>query len=59
MKAYVLTTGIIFGLITVAHVWRAIVEHMDLTKEPWYVLLILVTAALSFWAWKTYRRSPR
>ena len=59
MKAYVLTTGIIFGLITLAHVWRIIVEEMNLAKEPSFVLMTVVTAALSAWAWKAYRRLPR
>jgi len=59
MKAYILTTGIIFGLITIAHVWRVIVEDMNLAKEPSFVLMTLLTAALSGWAWKAYRCLPR
>ncbi len=59
MKSYVLTTGIIFGLITVVHIWRAIVENMSPVKEPSFVLFTLLTAALSVWAWKVYRRLPR
>lgn len=34
MKAYVVTAGTVFGLLTLAHIWRAFVEaHM--VKEPW------------------------
>ena len=49
MRAYLMTTGAIFGLITVAHIWRIIVEP-HLAMEPWYVLLTLVAAGLCLWA---------
>ena len=55
MKAYVMTTGAIFGLITVAHVWRAFEEGARLATEPWYVLITLAAAALCFWAWRLLR----
>ena len=35
MKAYLLTTGALFGLITVAHVWRVIEEWPHLVTDPW------------------------
>jgi hypothetical protein len=50
MKAYVITTGTIFGLITVAHIWRVIEEGAHLVTQPWWVLLTLAAAALSLWA---------
>jgi hypothetical protein len=34
VRAYVITTGVIFGLIVVAHVLRVIVEGSRLVKEP-------------------------
>jgi hypothetical protein len=57
MKAYVWTTGVIFGLLTVAHVWRVIEEGMDLAMDPWYVLITMATAALCIWAWRLLRSS--
>jgi hypothetical protein len=54
MKAYVLTTGVIFGLITVAHLVRIIVEPHFAT-DPFYVFLTLLAAALSVWAWRLFR----
>ena len=30
MRAYVMTTGVLFGLITLAHVWRVIEEGRGL-----------------------------
>jgi hypothetical protein len=34
MKAYLITTGTLFGLITMAHVWRVIGEGMELVHNP-------------------------
>ena len=50
MKAYVMTTGAVFGLLTLAHIWRVIEEEPNLAKEPWYVLITVATAALCLWA---------
>ena len=58
MKAYVTTTGVVFGLLTVAHIWRVIVES-HLATDPWYVLTTVAAAALSLWAWRVLRRSSR
>ena len=59
MKAYVVTTGIIFGLITIAHVWRLFAEHAHLAKDPWYILLTLLAAGLCLWSLYLLRRSIR
>jgi len=58
MKAYVMTTGAIFGLLTLAHIWRVIEENPHLAREPWYVLLTLASAALCLWAVRLLWRSP-
>jgi hypothetical protein len=50
MKAYVMTTGALFGLLTVVHVWRALEEDSRLATDPWYVLITLAAAALCLWA---------
>ena len=59
MRAYVMTTGVLFGLITLAHVWRAIEEGGDLASDPWFILLTVAAAALSLWAWRLLRLSTR
>lgn len=59
MKAYVTTTGVVFGLVTVAHIWRAIEEGPHLATDPWYVLITVAAAALSLWAWRVLWRSSR
>ena len=57
MKAYVITTGVVFALLTVAHVVRMIVERPHLAVEPAYVAITAASAALSAWAWVVVRRS--
>ena len=50
MKAYVITTGAIFGLITLAHILRMLTENPGLATDPWYALLTAISAALCVWA---------
>ena len=58
-KAYVMTTGAVFGLLTLAHVERIIEEGRHLATDPWYVLVTIAAAALCLWAWRLLRLSPR
>lgn len=57
MRTYVVVTGIIFGLLTVAHVWRMILEP-HLATDPWFLLFTGAAAALMVVAWRVLRRSP-
>ena len=59
MKTYVMTTGILFGLVTLAHVWRVLVEGPGLATDPWYILLTVAAAGLCLWAWRLIRLSTR
>jgi len=59
MKAYLITTGIIFALIFVAHIWRILAENRGVATDPFFIILTIVAAALSFWAWCLLRRSTR
>lgn len=52
-------TGALFGLLTLAHIWRVIEEGPQLAREPWYVLITITAAALCLWAWRLLRRLPR
>ena len=55
MKAYIITTGAIFGLITVAHLMRVVTEP-HVATEPLFILLTVLSAALCGWAWMVLRR---
>ena len=57
MRPYVLTTAVIFGLITLLHIWRAIAEGPHLATEPWYILLTIAAAALCVWGVGLFWRS--
>jgi hypothetical protein len=57
MKAYLVTTGSIFGLITFAHLRRIVAESSAI--EPLFILLTIVAATLSAWAWFLLRRAPK
>lgn len=58
MKAYAITTGTVFALLTLAHFWRGFVEP-HVVKEPWFILFTLIALGLSLWAWRVVRRSSR
>lgn len=56
MRAYVMTTGVIFGLLVIAHIWRMVVEG-HLAKQPEYIVITLIAALLSLWAFRLVWRS--
>ena len=58
MKAYLLTSGGIFGLITAAHIWRMALEPNMLT-QPWFLLITLCAAGFSVWAGLLFRETAR
>ena len=58
MKAYVMTTGAVFGLLTLAHLLRIIVER-HLATDPLYILITIATGGLCLWAWRVLRLSTR
>ena len=50
MKAYLVTTGFAFGLLTLVHVWRLLVEGTAMLRDPFWVLVTLLSASLCAWA---------
>ena len=59
MKAYVITTGAVFALLTLAHLLRIIMEGTHLAKDPFYVLITVAAGALCLWAWRLVWLSKR
>jgi len=63
MKAYLIITGTIFGLMALLHLWRAIAERSLLATRPgeflWMAVLGLIAAGLSAWAWRLLRPAAR
>ena len=56
MRAYVVTSGIIFGLLVLAHLLRVAAEGAHLARDPWFVVVTLAAAALCVWAFRVLRR---
>lgn len=56
MKAYVLTSGLVFALIVAVHVARVAIEGAHLLREPAFAATSLLSLALAIWAWRTFRR---
>jgi hypothetical protein len=63
VKAYLITTGVLFGLIALAHLLRTVAEWSRLATDAGFYLkgpgLGLLAAALSAWAWWLLCRSAR
>lgn len=56
VKAYLITTGTVFAVITLAHVARMFAEGTRLASEPLFLLLTFLAAGLSGWAWWLLKR---
>jgi hypothetical protein len=59
LKAYVITTGTIYALIVVAHIWRVAVEGTALLEERHFILLTVAAAGLSLWSFWLLRGIPK
>lgn len=59
MKAYVMTTGTLFGLLTVAHLLRIIQEGRHLATDPLFILSTVAAGSLGVWAWRLLRSSTQ
>jgi hypothetical protein len=61
MRPYLVTTGLLFALLAVAHIARTIAEWPRLATDPGFILegpgIGLVAAALGLWALRLLRLS--
>lgn len=53
-----MTTGVIFALITIAHIMRIVAEPRAAT-EPFFIFLTVLSAGLSAWGFFVLRRLNR
>ena len=58
MKAYVATTGVLFALLVVAHVWRWMAEGAHVLGDPIFVTFTLLAAVMCGWAVVVFRSIP-
>ena len=63
MRAYLVTTGLIFALLAIAHVLRTIAESSRLAADPWFMLegpgIGILAGLFCLWAWSLLRRTAR
>ena len=59
MKAYVISTCTVVGLIVAAHIWRAIAEGPALAKDPFFELITIAAAGFCLWALRVLKTMPR
>jgi hypothetical protein len=50
VKAFLVTTGTVFGLIVIAHRARVHAES-QMASDPWFWAITIVAGGLSVWAW--------
>jgi hypothetical protein len=55
MKAYVTTTGALFSVLALVHLWRAIADSASTPKGPFFIFIAVACAALAVWAWRVRR----
>lgn len=46
MKAYLVTTGSLFALLVLVHVWRILEEGPRLARDPWFVGISVAAVGL-------------
>src|SRR6476469_6234411 len=52
MRAFLITSRAVFGLIVLAHIARAVAEGAHVATDPFFILITLLAAGLSAWAWR-------
>ncbi len=57
MRAYVITSGTIFGLLALAHVLRIVGEDARLATDPFFAAITLAAAGMCAWSWRVLRRA--
>jgi dolichyl-phosphate-mannose--protein O-mannosyl transferase len=55
MRAYLITTAILFALLCAAHLWRVVAETATLGRDPWFIVVTILSAALSVWGFRLLR----
>jgi hypothetical protein len=63
VKAYLITTGLLFGLLASVHLVLTVAERSRLADDPGFVVqgpgIGLLAATLSLWAWRLLWRATR
>jgi hypothetical protein len=57
MKMYLAATTAIFGLLTIVHIWRAVVEPSAV--NPWFIATTVLSVLLCIWSARLYMNARR
>jgi len=55
MRAYLVTTAVVFALLVLAHVARVVAEGWSVAMNPWFILTTIASAGLSLWGVRLLR----
>lgn len=56
MRAYVITSGVIFALLVLAHLARIAIDGPGVLSDVFFVVATLIAGALAVWAWRVARQ---
>jgi hypothetical protein len=59
MRAYVLTSGLIFLAVALAHAARLLAEGFGPLQQPIFTLSSVLALAMALWAAVSFNSSPR
>lgn len=59
MKAYLIASGSVFGLLVLAHLARLVAEGWQAARDPFFVASTVLAAGLGLWAWRLLTKSAR
>jgi hypothetical protein len=58
MRAYLMTSGLIFLALTLAHAARMLAEGTTILKEPVFLTTTVLSVIMTVWAFRVSRRCP-
>ena len=56
MRAYLITTSILFAAIVIAHIARVFAESTAVIRDPWFLGMTLLAIGMCAWALRLLRQ---
>ena len=54
-RGYVITSGVLFALLVVAHILRILAEGIRTAGDPFFLAMTVLGAGMAVWAWRVLR----
>lgn len=58
MKAYLVTTGVLFFALAVVHLLR-VLQEQHLARDPWFIATTVIALILAAWAFRLFATTRR